>query len=78
MKTIRFHLREPWPDFMTFYGTTATAAGIVVPGQRLVKENATGPERRRGAIHLPAEGQATLRQGTATIRSSEVDTARLG
>ena len=22
---------EPWPDFMTFYGTTATAAGIVVP-----------------------------------------------
>jgi len=29
--TIRFHLREPWPDFMTFYGTTATAAGIIVP-----------------------------------------------
>ncbi len=29
--TIRFHLKEPWPDFMTFYGTTATAAGIVVP-----------------------------------------------
>ena len=29
--TIRFHLREPWPDFLTFYGTTATAAGIVVP-----------------------------------------------
>jgi peptide/nickel transport system substrate-binding protein len=29
--TIRFHLKEPWPDFMTFYDTTATAAGIVVP-----------------------------------------------
>jgi peptide/nickel transport system substrate-binding protein len=29
--TVRFHLREPWPDFMTFYGTTATAAGLVVP-----------------------------------------------
>jgi peptide/nickel transport system substrate-binding protein len=29
--TIRFHLKEPWPDFMTFYGTTATAAGLVVP-----------------------------------------------
>jgi len=29
--TVRFHLRDPWPDFMTFYGTTATAAGIVVP-----------------------------------------------
>jgi peptide/nickel transport system substrate-binding protein len=29
--TIRFHLKEPWPDFMTFYGSTATAAGLVVP-----------------------------------------------
>jgi peptide/nickel transport system substrate-binding protein len=28
---VRFHLKTPWPDFMTFYGTTATAAGIVVP-----------------------------------------------
>ena len=24
--TVRFHLPEPWPDFMTFYGSTATAA----------------------------------------------------
>jgi peptide/nickel transport system substrate-binding protein len=30
-RTVRFHLKEPWPDFMAFYGTTATAAGIVVP-----------------------------------------------
>jgi peptide/nickel transport system substrate-binding protein len=30
-RVIRFHLRDPWPDFMTFYGTTATAAGLVVP-----------------------------------------------
>jgi len=29
--TVRFQLKEAWPDFMTFYGTTATAAGIVVP-----------------------------------------------
>ena len=29
--TVRFHMKEPWPDFMTFYGTTATAAGLVVP-----------------------------------------------
>jgi len=28
---VRFHLKEPWPDFMTYYGTTATAAGLVVP-----------------------------------------------
>src|SRR5499433_1633773 len=30
-RTVRFQLHEPWPDFMTFYGTTATAAGIVMP-----------------------------------------------
>ena len=29
--TVRFHLKEPWPDFMTFYGTTATAAGSCCP-----------------------------------------------
>ena len=29
--TIRFHLKQPWPDFMTFYGTSATAAGLIVP-----------------------------------------------
>ena len=28
---VRFVLKEPWPDFMTFYGTTATGAGWVVP-----------------------------------------------
>src|SRR6059036_2828451 len=28
---VRFHLKEPWPDFMTFYGTTATAVGIILP-----------------------------------------------
>src|SRR5262247_2433246 len=24
---VRFHLHEPWPDFMTFYGTLASGAG---------------------------------------------------
>src|SRR3989442_3701297 len=33
--TVRFHLKALWPDFMTFYGTTATAAGIVVPKKYL-------------------------------------------
>jgi peptide/nickel transport system substrate-binding protein len=34
-RTVRFHMHQPWPDFMTFYGTTATAAGIVVPKKYL-------------------------------------------
>jgi peptide/nickel transport system substrate-binding protein len=28
---VRFRLKQPWPDFMTFYGTLATGAGWVVP-----------------------------------------------
>src|SRR3989449_257314 len=28
---VRFHLHQPWPDFMTYYGTLATAAGWIVP-----------------------------------------------
>jgi len=28
---VRFQLHEPWPDFMTFYGTFASGAGWVVP-----------------------------------------------
>ena len=36
-RVVRFHLKDPWPDFMTFYGTTATAAGIVVPKKYLTE-----------------------------------------
>jgi peptide/nickel transport system substrate-binding protein len=28
---VRFRLHEPWPDFMTFYGTPASGAGWIVP-----------------------------------------------
>src|SRR5256885_4573444 len=37
---VRIRLKQPWPDFMTFYGSAATGAGLVVP-----KEN--GEEGRR-------------------------------
>jgi peptide/nickel transport system substrate-binding protein len=40
--TVRFRLKAPWPDFMTFYGTTATAAGIVVPKQYLEQVGVDG------------------------------------
>jgi peptide/nickel transport system substrate-binding protein len=32
---VRFHLKEPWPDFMSIYGTTASAAGWIVPKKYL-------------------------------------------
>jgi peptide/nickel transport system substrate-binding protein len=28
---VRIHLHEPWPDFMTFYGTMVSGAGWIVP-----------------------------------------------
>jgi len=34
---VRFHLKEPWPDFMTFYGTSATGAAWIVPKKYLEK-----------------------------------------
>src|SRR5204863_3634238 len=28
---VRIRMKQPWPDFMTFYGTPATGAGWIVP-----------------------------------------------
>src|SRR5215510_7703450 len=41
-QVIRFHLKEPWPDFMTFYGTTASAAGLVVPKKYITQVGDAG------------------------------------
>ena len=34
---VRFRFREPWPDFMTYYGNLATGAGWIVPRKYLEK-----------------------------------------
>jgi peptide/nickel transport system substrate-binding protein len=34
---VRFVLKEPWPDFMAFYGSPATGAGWVVPRKYIEK-----------------------------------------
>src|SRR5262245_39527577 len=34
---VRFRLREPWPDFMTYYGSLATGAAWIVPRKYLEK-----------------------------------------
>jgi len=39
---VRFQLKEAWPDFMTFYGTTATGAGWVVPRKYIEKVGEEG------------------------------------
>ena len=46
---VRFRFKQPWPDFMTFYGTPATGAAWIVPkkytervGRRGLQEGARG------------------------------------
>jgi peptide/nickel transport system substrate-binding protein len=34
---VRFRLKAPWPDFMTYYGSLATGAGWIVPKKYLEK-----------------------------------------
>jgi peptide/nickel transport system substrate-binding protein len=34
---VRFHLHEPWPDFLTFYGSPATGAAWIVPKKYVEK-----------------------------------------
>ena len=44
-RRVRFQLKEPWPDFMTFYGTTATGAAWVVPKKYVEKVGEEGFKR---------------------------------
>jgi peptide/nickel transport system substrate-binding protein len=39
---VRFQLAEPWPDFMTFYGTLATSAGWIAPKKYLEQVGVDG------------------------------------
>ena len=51
---VRFHLKEPWPDFLTFYAT-ASGAGWIVPKKYVEK---VGPE---GFKNAPVERPALTR-----------------
>ena len=39
---VRFVLKQPWPDFMTFYGTSASGAAYVVPKKYVEKVGEDG------------------------------------
>jgi peptide/nickel transport system substrate-binding protein len=39
---VRFRLKQPWPDFMTFYGTPTTGAGWIVPKKYVEKVGEDG------------------------------------
>jgi peptide/nickel transport system substrate-binding protein len=41
-RRVQFRLKEAWPDFLTFYGTTASSAGWVVPRKYMEKVGEDG------------------------------------
>ena len=47
---VEFVLHEPWPDFMTFYGTFASGAGWIVPKSYV--EKVGGDEFKRNPVGL--------------------------
>ena len=42
---VRFYLKDPWPDFMTFYGTSASGAAWIVPKRYFEKVGEDGFRR---------------------------------
>jgi peptide/nickel transport system substrate-binding protein len=42
---VRFRLKEPWPDFMTYYGSLTTGAGWIVPRKYLERVGDDGFKR---------------------------------
>ena len=59
-RRVRFRLREPWPDFLIYFGTPATGAGWVVPkkyieqvGDEGFKKHPIGAGPYRFVSHTP-------------------------
>jgi peptide/nickel transport system substrate-binding protein len=42
---VRRRLKQPWPDFMTFYATSATSAAWIVPKKYTERVESTGLAR---------------------------------
>ncbi len=57
---VRFVLHEPWPDFMTFYGTFVTGAGWIVPKKYVEKVGPTASRSTRSGS-APTSSSATRR-----------------
>ena len=73
--TVRFVLREPWPDFITFYGTTASGAGWIVP-RSTWKRSATTASRPRRWGRAPTRSSRSSRASSWCSRRSTATGAR--
>ena len=64
--TVRFVLHEPWPDFMTIYGTLASAASWITPKKYFEKVGADGFKQ-----HPIGLGPVQIRQHEARHRDCD-------
>jgi peptide/nickel transport system substrate-binding protein len=73
---VRFHLKEPWPDFMTFYGTSATGAAWIVPKKyvELVMEAFDGYWRKTPSVkRLVFRSMPDETTRAAALKAGDVD-----
>jgi peptide/nickel transport system substrate-binding protein len=72
---IRFRLHEPWPDFMTFYGTMAAGVGWIVP-KKYIETVGTTPSRTTLLVSAPIAWSATSRGSRWSWRRTRTTGAR--
>jgi peptide/nickel transport system substrate-binding protein len=51
--TVRFHFKEPFVDFLLYYGTTASASGVIIPKNYYMSLGATTAERDEKFAQAP-------------------------
>jgi peptide/nickel transport system substrate-binding protein len=68
---VRFVLHEPWPDFMAFYGTLASAAGWIVPKNYVEK---VGPDGfKKHPIGLGPYKFVSMKPGVELVMEANED-----
>ena len=69
-RVVRFHLAAPWPDFMTFFGTTASAAGIVAAEEVPAPRSATTASRSTRSAPVRTSSSAASRASRSCSKRS--------
>jgi peptide/nickel transport system substrate-binding protein len=68
---VRFVLREPWPDFMTYYGTLVSAAGWITPKNYIEKVGAD--EFKKHPVGLGPYKFVSMKPGIELVMEANED-----
>ncbi|PYN09977.1 MAG: hypothetical protein DME02_01115 [Candidatus Rokuibacteriota bacterium] len=72
---VRFVLQAAWPDFMAFYGTSATGAGWIVPKKYIEKVGEDG--FKKAPVGAGPYKFVSFQPGVELVQTGEVDLAYL-